>query len=90
MSKRNEFLIAAILDEVALKEDEKKTPNIKEGDYVEITKGAMTGYTGEVTFLSPCGTLADVKFENGRVGRVSTYHLQKTKKKQKKDVKAGL
>lgn len=82
MQERVESLITAVIDEAFLSET--KVTTIKKGDSVKVTRGALTGEEGEVTYVSPCKTLADVKFVSGKVGRVSMFHLTKASKAEKK------
>ena len=79
-NKRANDLVAAVLDEVITeaKKDKSYEPKVK--DCVCIVRGAMTGMEGDVTYIDPSKTLADIKFSNGQVGRVSTRHLQKKAK----------
>jgi ribosomal protein L24 len=80
MKNRVTDFISSILDEVIVESKDKSyTP--KKGDYVYVTRGAMTGECGEVTYVIPGGSMADVKMETGKIARVSAGHMTKEKKK---------
>jgi ribosomal protein L24 len=80
MNTRIHSLLSGLLDEV-ITEAKSTEYKPKKGDYVTVVRGAMTGECGEVTYVIPGDTMADVKFETGKVARVSTKHLKKEKKK---------
>lgn len=80
---RKKGLIQAVLDEVIDPYNIDNYPKVKVGDNVDVIRGSLTGYSGTITFLSPDKTLADVEFENGRVGRVGVGFLKKKTKKKK-------
>jgi len=81
MNTRTHSFVSAILDEVMTEAKEKGTYKAKKGDYVLVVRGAMTGECGEVTYVIPGDTMADVTFESGKAARVAVAHLKKEKKK---------
>lgn len=81
MNTRVTNFLTAILDEVITESTDKKAYTPKKGDKVNVVRGAMTGECGVITYVIPGDTMADVKFESGKIARVSSKHLSKEKKK---------
>ena len=81
MKGRVTDFISALLDEALNESTEKASYTPKKGDCVAVIRGAMTGECGEITYVIPGGSMADVKFDSGKVARVSVGQIKKETKK---------
>lgn len=81
MKNRINGFIAAVLDEV-ISEAKGGEYKAKKEDYVRVIRGALTGECGDITYVIPGGTMADIKTATGKIARVAVKHLQKEKKEK--------
>lgn len=84
MDKRVENFVTAILDEVITEGKSTKSEIVYKptiDDYVFVNRGALTGESGTVKYVTPCKTMMDVQFDSGKYARVAIALCSKQKKK---------
>lgn len=84
MKTRVTNFLSAIFDEVLTEATDKTSYTAKKGDIVDVIRGAMTGECGEITYIIPGGSMADVKTDTGKIARIAVKHLSKKQKEKKK------